>query len=85
MSNVNQDANLQYPQDVTPENRRGIAVSVKWALDERFPAGWTVGPMGGAWFAWDHVGNVVGFAASRKDCIDAAIKNNKPAWYKDAK
>ena len=82
MNDANQDPRLQYPQDVTPGNHRGVAHRYLSALQERFPLGWTIGPMGGAWFGWDHVGNVIAMADSRKECITAAVVNNRPAWDK---
>lgn len=84
--NINQNKNLSYPQDVTPTTGpRGLRHSEFHALQERFPSGFTVGPMGGAWFAWDHLGNVVGFGNTRKDCVTNTLKSNKPAWYKVGK
>lgn len=82
MKNASQNPNLQYPQDVTPGNRRGVACRYMTALQERFPQGWTVGPMGGAWFAWDHLGDVVAMADNRQGCIESAVTDNDPAWCK---
>lgn len=82
MSNPCQNPNLQYPQDVTPGNLRGIAHAKARALHDRFPKGWTVGPMGGGWFCWDAVGNVVGMGDTRAACIDATIENNVHHWRK---
>lgn len=68
-------------QDVTSTNFHGMSHSVIRAMNERFPNGWTIGKAGGAWWAWDNVGNVIGTSEDRLGCAMAAIEAHKPAWW----